>query len=105
MAAGDRAIWFHLAAEYLMGLGLATAGLLLLAVDDRSWIRALAAAALGGMIYSTINCPGYYAQRKHGGVVVAFIGLTVVGVAALLFPDPGLIRPIGTSLCFRICGP
>ena len=84
IAAGDRAIRFHIAAEYLMGLSLATAGLLLLAVDDRSWIRTLAAVALGGMIYSTINSPGYYAQRKQGGVVVAFIGLTVVGVAALV---------------------
>ena len=84
IAAGDRAIRFHILAEYLMGLALTTSGLLLLAVDDRGWIKALAAAALGGMMYSTVNSAGYYAQRKRGGVVVAFISLAVVGAAALL---------------------
>jgi hypothetical protein len=82
--AGDRAIYFHIAAEYVLGVALAVSGLLLLLVGDDPWIRVPAAAAVGGMIYSTINSPGYYARQGKWGPVVGFAGLTLLGVALVL---------------------
>lgn len=82
--AGDRAIYFHIAAEYVLGLLLVLGGLLLLWVGDETWARVLAAAAAGGATYSTINSSGYYARQGHWLVVAAFAGLTVLGVAVVV---------------------
>jgi hypothetical protein len=86
VSAGDRAIWFHVAAEYLMAAALVAGGLLLLLIGDEPWIRVLAGVAIGGMVYSTVNSPGYYAREGTWAVVGAFGVLTVVGtvVAVLL---------------------
>lgn len=54
--AGDVAIWFHIAAEYLIGAALLVGGLLLLVGDDGP-TRVFAGAAAGGLAYSTINKP------------------------------------------------
>lgn len=81
---GDRAIYFHIAAEYVLGVVLVLGGLLLLLVGDETWVRVLAAAAAGGVIYSTINSPGYYARDGNWLVVAAFAGLTVLGVAVVI---------------------
>ena len=81
--AGDPAILFHIAAEYVLGVALVLGGLLLLLVGDETWVKVLAAAAAGGVIYSTINSPGYYAREGNWPVVAAFAGLTVLGVAAV----------------------
>lgn len=53
--AGDVAIWFHIAAEYLIGAALLVGGLLL--VGDDGPTRVFAGAAAGGLAYSTINKP------------------------------------------------
>jgi hypothetical protein len=81
--AGDRAIYFHIVAEYVLGLVLVLGGLLLLLIGDKTLVRVLAAAAAGGLIYSTINSPGYYAREGNWLVVAAFGGLTVFGVAVV----------------------
>ena len=80
--AGDRAIWFHVAAECLLGLALIAGGLAVLGGED-AWRRALAAAAAGGLVYSTINSPGHYARSGSWGVVAAFGVLTLVGLGAI----------------------
>lgn len=80
---GDRAIWFHVVAECLLGLTLLAGGLALLGGDD-SWRRALAAAAAGGLVYSTINSPGYYARSGTWGVVAAFGVLTLLGLGVII---------------------
>lgn len=58
----DRAIWFHVAAEYVLSAALIAAGLLVLFVGDGTPIRVFAGTALGGVVYSTINSAGYYAR-------------------------------------------
>ncbi len=80
---GDRAIWFHIGAETLLGAGLLASGLLLLA-DDASWSRSLAAAALGGLVYSTINSSGYYARDGKWMAVASFALLTGLTLIALV---------------------
>jgi hypothetical protein len=86
VSAGDRAIWFHMAAEYLLGVALVAGGLALLLVGDEAWTRVVAGVAIGGMVYSTINSPGYYAREGTWGVVAAFATLTLLGLvcAAIL---------------------
>ncbi len=78
----DRAIWFHLAAEYLLGLLLIASGSLLLVVGGEPWVRVLAGVAIGAMLYSTINSPGYYARDGEWGAVAGFGVITVLGVVA-----------------------
>jgi len=84
IAEGDRAIYFHIAAEYMLGVALVAGGLSLLLVGDETWVKVLAAAAAGGVIYSTINSPGYYAREGNWPLVAAFAGLTVLGVAVVI---------------------
>ena len=68
---GDRAIWFHIAAEALLGATLLIAGLSL-AIASSGWPRLLGGVAAGGLVYSTINSSGYYASRGQWGPVGAF---------------------------------
>lgn len=84
IAAGDRAIYFHMAAEYALGVALVLGGLLLLLAGDETWARVIAASAVGGMIYSTINSPGYYARERNWLVVGAFAGLTALGLTVVV---------------------
>jgi peptidoglycan/LPS O-acetylase OafA/YrhL len=62
IAAGQRDIWFHIAAEALAGLLLVLAGWSLLRrdADDRS--RLLSAFALGALLYTGVNSAGHYAD-------------------------------------------
>ncbi len=80
---GDRAIWFHILAELVIGVALVAGGVALLAVSGESWTRALAAAAAGGMVYSAINSPGYYAREGSWGIVAAFAVLSLMGIAVI----------------------
>lgn len=84
LSAGDKAIWFHMAAEYLLGALLVTAGALLTFNGDRTAIRILVGSALGAMVYSTINSPGYYAREGKWGAVVGFGVLAVLGCAGIV---------------------
>ncbi|MEN8238840.1 MAG: hypothetical protein ABFR53_06510 [Actinomycetota bacterium] len=79
----DRAIWFHITAEYLLGFALISSGLLLLLIGADVSIRVFAGAALGGTAYSTINSSGYYARKDQWVAVGAFGALTVFVVVAL----------------------
>ncbi len=81
--ANDRAIWFHLAAEYTLGAILVVGGLLLL-FDDQVWMRVLAGTAAGGFVYSTINSPGYYARQGKWGAVAGFGLLTLLGIITVV---------------------
>ncbi|MGB5756485.1 MAG: hypothetical protein WBM50_06195 [Acidimicrobiales bacterium] len=81
IAEGDRAIWFHLAAESLLGVALVAGGSLLLVVGDEPWARVAAGVAAGAMVYSTVNSAGYYARYRNRRAIAGFAGLTVVGIA------------------------
>lgn len=81
--ARDRSIWFHLAAEFALGAVLIASGLLLLS-DDAAWMKVLAGTAAGGMVYSTINSPGYYARQGKWGAVAGFSVLTLLGMVTVV---------------------
>jgi len=80
LATGQRAIRFHIAAEYLTagasllgGIGLWLAA---------GWGPPLAIAGLGAALYSSVNSPGYYADLGKPGMVVAFgVLATLLSVA------------------------
>ncbi len=77
--AGDREIWFHLAAELVTAALLIVAGAASL-VDSAAKIPS--AVALGALLYTTIASPGYYAERREWPPVILFGVLAISAVAA-----------------------
>lgn len=71
-------IWFHLVAELVTAALLVAAGWLLLRC--RAAGPMLSAGALGALLYTALNSPGYYAEAGEPGVVLAF-GLLVVATS------------------------
>ena len=75
-------IGYHVAAEVL------TAGLLVIAgigsVYSLGWGRSLSLIALGMLLYSVINSPGFYAAKKNTSMVAMFSVLTVLTLVAIL---------------------
>ena len=82
VAEGRVDIWFHIGAELLTAGLLVAAGVALLRRHTRA--RVLAAVALGALIYTAINSPGYYAQSGDAAVVAMFAGVLLAAGAALL---------------------
>lgn len=78
--AGNRDIWFHLTAELLTAALLIAAGAWLLSTGTDA-ARLLSAFALGALLYTTINSPGYYADRGEWPTVAMFAVL-MAGTAA-----------------------
>ncbi len=78
----DVAIRYHLAAEYLLAAGLLAAGLATIA--GASFATPLAAAAFGGLLYSSINSAGYYAKLGQRAFVTMFGVVEVLAVAGLV---------------------
>lgn len=84
--AGERGIWVHVAAESITGLLLAAAGLL----STRHPARLLSALALGALLYTSINSPGYYVDLEEWPMVVMFgvlFGITAVAIVMLFRAD------------------
>lgn len=82
LTAGLASMRFHLTAEILTGALLIIAG-----VASRAgvaWAPPVAAAALGAALYSTINSPGYYADRGEKALVVMFAVLAVLIAGAIV---------------------
>lgn len=75
---GRADIWFHLVAE------LATAGVLVAAgvalLREHRAGRMLAGIAVGALLYTTVNSPGYYAESGDVAMVVMFAVLTVLTI-------------------------
>lgn len=73
---------FHLAAEF------GTAALLLVAAVgallEASWSGSLMPVALGMLLYTVVNSPGFYAGRKEWPMVGMFVTLGALPVAALV---------------------
>jgi len=97
---GRTDIWFHVGAEVVTAGLLMMAGIALLrstspsGPTDRS--KLLSAFALGALLYTTINSPGYYAELGEWPAVALF-GLltiaTIVGIARLLSTRSPRRRP------------
>lgn len=83
IAAGDREIWFHLAAESVTSVLLIGAGLALLS-ELTGTSTAASGLALGALLYTTIASPGYYADRRDRGPVAIFAVLVAATVAAAI---------------------
>lgn len=83
IAAGQRDIWFHLTAELLTALLLVVGGVLLLSDGDDT-AGAVSAVALGALLYTTINSPGYYADRGETAMVGIFATLALATLTAVL---------------------
>lgn len=84
LTAGLPSIRFHIGAE-LLSAGALLASALWLILADGPTARLVAAASLGAIAYSTINSPGYYADRGNRAVVAMFgllaiLALTAIGV-------------------------
>ncbi len=73
---------FHLVAEGLCAGALIAGGLGVLA--DASWGVSVSLVALGMLIYTVINSPGYFAQRREWRMVGMFAVLLVLAVISLI---------------------
>jgi hypothetical protein len=82
LQAGLPSIRFHIAAEVGTGLALVAGGVAL--AVGTPWAEGLAAAGLGATVYSTVNSPGYYADRSEWSTVGMFAGLGLLVLAALV---------------------
>lgn len=78
--AGNRDIWFHLAAELLTAV-LLVAGGITLQVSGSDAARTISGFALGALLYTTLNSPGDYADRSEWPAVVMFAVLTLSTIA------------------------
>ncbi len=86
-------IAMHLAAELMTAFGLVAAGISML--RGRKSARPVALFALGMLVYTIIQSPGYFAARGDWPMVALFGALFVGGLWAALqiARDPGLIPP------------
>ncbi len=72
-------IWLHIAAEVATGAGLLIAGIGLW--RNTTWAPRLHWLAMGALIYTLIQSPGYYAQMGEYAMVIVFF---IMLVSALL---------------------
>jgi hypothetical protein len=69
---GRRDIWLHIAAEIATG-ALLVAGAAALIADGQSRVSfALSGAGLGALVYTLIQSPGYYVDRRDWPMVGLF---------------------------------
>lgn len=73
-------IIFHIAAELLMAGLLVAAGLSILRRGRTPQTTMLSGLALGSLLYSSVNSPGYFAQQGAWPAVALFAMLVVAGV-------------------------
>jgi hypothetical protein len=88
-----RQIAFHLAAEFLTAVALIFAGVALLAQSLVGYPLTL--LALGMLLYTLINSPGYFAQQGQWPMVLMFAALLILALVSLyqiLISLEGLIR-------------
>lgn len=90
LQAGLPSIRFHIAAEVGTAIALVVGGVAL--AVDTSWAAVMAAAGLGAALYSTINSPGYYADKRAWSTVGMFAVLAVLVLTALILLALGLRR-------------
>jgi hypothetical protein len=80
-----RGFWdmmFHWAAEFLTAIGLVVGGLALLM--GWSWALPLYLVAMGMLLYSLINSPGYFAQLRQWPMVALFGVMLVLALVSLI---------------------
>jgi hypothetical protein len=90
-----RKMGFHLAAEFLTAGVLILAGIALLAQSLIGYPLAL--LALGMLLYTLVNSPGYFAQNGQWAPVLMFAILLVLSLVSLyeLFTNLGRLIRVG----------
>jgi hypothetical protein len=73
-------IGLHVAAEVLTAVGLVAGGVLVLADETASVLL----VALGMLLYTVIQSPGYFVARREWAMVVMFAVLAATAVAAIV---------------------
>lgn len=81
MATEPVAITFHLVAEFLTAAALLLGGIALLAQSLLGYPLAL--LAQGMLLYTIINSPGYFAQRKQWPMVILLAILLVLNIVSI----------------------
>lgn len=81
---GKRAIWFHVGAEVLLAVLLIAGGIAVLVETGPSQL-ALAGVALGALLYTAVNSPGYYVDLGQPVIVVMFAGLAALSGLGIVF--------------------
>ena len=75
-------ITFHVIAEFSTAILLIVSGTGLWL--GSGWAKILQPLALGLLLYAVVNSPGYYAQKKNLPMVVMFIMLIILTIAAII---------------------
>lgn len=88
--AGNRDIWFHLTAELLTAALLVGAGIWLL-TTHAARAGVLSSLALGALLYTTVNSPGYYADRDDWPTVMMFVVLAATTATAAVVLLSGIV--------------
>lgn len=81
---GRTDIVFHIAAELLMAWLLISAGTLLLQRGTTAATTILTGVALGALMYSSINSPGYFAERGAWWAVGLFVALAAAAAVVAI---------------------
>lgn len=93
--AGQRDIWFHIAAELTAATILVAAGVWVLRSGATQRARLAAAAGLGALLYTVVNSAGYYAEAGDWAPVVMFglLAAATVTLGVRLLRQPQLGPP------------
>lgn len=82
LSQGLPSIRFHIGAELVTAACLLASAALLASADGPA-VRLFATASLGAIAYSTVNSPGYYADRGNWAIVGMFGLLFVLALVAI----------------------
>lgn len=72
---------FHYVAEFVTAVALVVGGLGLL--FGWAWAMTEYLIAMGMLIYTVINSPGYFAQQRQWAMVGMFAGLMILSLVSL----------------------
>jgi hypothetical protein len=78
---GKVALGFHLYSEFSMAVICLVSGVMLL--KNMKFARETNMAGLAMVVYSTLNAAGYYGQKGETAMMVMFIALAVLSIAAI----------------------
>ena len=81
---GSTEIWFHIAAEMLTAAALVVAGVVTIAEPEARWAGLVSAAAFSALVYTLVQSPGYYVERRDRAMVAMFGGFWLVTIPAIV---------------------
>jgi hypothetical protein len=79
---GKTEMGFHWAAEFVTAILLIISGISLL--SNTGWGKTAFLVAVGMLVYTVINSPGYFAQQRKWPMVILFAFLLVLSIISLI---------------------